>query len=150
MARQNDIDLIYVISKGLKHKECDGISKFTKPNYKVMKRISELISYENWVVIDREKLCEHLGCTNKNLYLKLDPLIKYHLIEFESPRSNSRLDTGQVKIKVNPRYFYGYSMRKTREQAVSEWYLFTEYGSDCKGDITLSPTFQKVWEELKQ
>lgn len=145
---QNDITKIFLTSKLLANKEYDNLPKFSKPKYKLLKRLSELVTYESQFTVKRTYLCDHLGITYSNLNITLKPLIESNLIEFWTPRNDKKIEEGFVKVVIHPRYCWSFSNRKTRDQAIREWLLLTDYSECSKTDITLHPEFQEVFDSI--
>ncbi|WP_280554372.1 hypothetical protein [Halomonas sp. 25-S5] len=148
MAINNNIDLIYCISKGLSVQNFDKLPKFDKHTYKRLKRLSELVQYGSSFTVERQYLCDHLQVTPYNLINTLSFLVKKQLIEYETNKTNPDIPFGKIKVTICPSYVWSYHMTKTREQACSEWYLLRDLAETSKTDITLSPAYQDLVRDM--
>tara|TARA_B100000700_G_scaffold246505_1_gene275434 strand:+ start:17644 stop:18093 length:450 start_codon:yes stop_codon:yes gene_type:complete len=141
---KNDIDKIHLVSEALAGRNSNGLPKFNKSKYRLLKRLSELVQYESGFKVTRDYLCDHLQVDSRNLHVTLKPLIESQLIEFDTARTDEKLKKGEVKIVINPNYCWSFSNRVTREKAVEDWYFLRDLSETSKTDITLSPAFKET------
>ncbi|WP_146206921.1 hypothetical protein [Chromohalobacter israelensis] len=143
----DDTDLIYELSKYYRDLNPDDAPKFNKPQYQIIKHLVSRISYENVVLISIADLCYILGTTTDNVSKRIKT--GGNLIEYYSYRTDRTLDFGRAKILINPNYGWKPSYTKSRQDAVTEWYMTRDMAEASKTDFSISHAYTML-KQLKK
>lgn len=122
------------------------------PQFELLNKLSNLVTYRNIVIEKREVLADKLNTSKSNLNRKLKLVDEFILIETEKDSDNPT-HKGWVRVLINPQYVY----RSRLQPNVRNWYIehikqsigITNYQQHI--EFLMTPELcNKVWQEVKE